>query len=327
MVEQVYENIYRIFVPLKGNPLKELNSYFIKGDERDLVIDTGFRWIECERPLMEGLAEVGSDPARRDVFITHFHSDHMGNADKACGPGGHIYMSRIDMEFLKGNIRGGDNRVQRENRFLYDGFTPELLKQLESTNPARIYALTTLDDRFIAMDAGDHLKVGDFDFEFVLTPGHTPGNSMLWDGNHKIMFTGDNVLFDITPNITAWPGMPDTLGSYLDSLRRSDEYPVELALPAHRQTGDYHERIKQLLKHHEARLAECLQVIKDYPNSHAMEIASHMTWKIRARNWDEFPTPQKWFAVGECQSHLDYLEVRGIIEKREENGHYLYTAK
>lgn len=78
MIEQVAEGIYRIGVPLPQNPLKELNSYYLPGKERDLVIDTGFHCPECEHTLFAGLAELKSDPNRRDVLLTHFHSDHSG---------------------------------------------------------------------------------------------------------------------------------------------------------------------------------------------------------------------------------------------------------
>lgn len=40
MVKQITEDIYSIGVPLSGNPLKELNSYWIRGTQRDLLIDT-----------------------------------------------------------------------------------------------------------------------------------------------------------------------------------------------------------------------------------------------------------------------------------------------
>ena len=42
-VEEVYPGIFRIPVGLPHNPLKELNSYFIPGRDRNLLIDTGFR--------------------------------------------------------------------------------------------------------------------------------------------------------------------------------------------------------------------------------------------------------------------------------------------
>ena len=51
-----------------------------------------------------------------------------------------------------------------------------------------------------------------------------------------------------------------------------------------------------------------------------------MRWSIRCRNWGDFPVTQKFFAVGEALSHLDYLEVRGLVERRSEREHDVYFA-
>ena len=47
------------------------------------------------------------------------------------------------------------------------------------------------------------------------------------------MLLGDHVLFDITPNITDWWDVPDSLGDYLRSLDKLVAYPVTLPLPGH----------------------------------------------------------------------------------------------
>ncbi len=125
------------------------------------------------------------------------------------------------------------------------------------------------------------------------------------------MFTGDHVLFDITPYITSWVGVENSLGDYMNSLRAIRSYDVKLALPGHRATGDFHARIDALLRHHAARLAECMDVVRARPGLTVYEIASFMTWKIRAVSWETFPDNQKWFAVGECMSHLDYSRRTG----------------
>ena len=62
MTECISEGLYRIPVPLPGNPLRELNSYLLRGRERSLLIDTGFRQEEGRRALFAGLAELDVDP-------------------------------------------------------------------------------------------------------------------------------------------------------------------------------------------------------------------------------------------------------------------------
>ena len=63
-----------------------------------------------------------------------------------------------------------------------------------------------------------------------------------------------------------------------------------------------------------------------WPGRTAYEIAGSMAWSIRCRSWAEFPLTQKYFAVGEALAHLDYLMVRGQVQRREEHGKWRYYA-
>lgn len=327
MVEEIERGIYRIGVPLPENPLKELNCYFVRGEERDLIIDTGFNRKECRDALLAGLEELGSNVKRRDVFLTHFHADHSGLAVECIGPQGRIYITREDDRHLNMSLSG---LLRREHgaRLLREGFPPEELAYVDTINMAFKMQMKKEDYRTgVALEDGDVLRVGEYAFRVILVPGHTPGSAMLWEENRQIMFTGDHVLFDITPNITSWPTMKDSLGAYLDSLERVKAYPVRAAYPGHRKSGDYHQRVEQLLEHHAWRLNEAMETIRKEPGLTAYEIAARMTWQIRAKSWADFPGMQKYFAVRECLSHLDHLVSRGRIIAAEENGiHHYYLA-
>ena len=325
MIEEVYRNIYRIGVVLPGNPLKELNSYFIRGTKSDLLIDTGFRRDACRQALENGLAELGSDPDRRDVLITHLHSDHSGMADLFVGPGRHIYMSDVDTRYFTW-LRSLQTPLDRHGRFLEEGFPPAMLEEVFGTNPAMTETMPGIDDRFLGLHDGDTLRVGAYMIETILVPGHTPGNTMFYIRDEQVMFTGDHVLFDITPNITNWTGFDNALGNYIDQLRRVRDIPVKLALPGHRKTGNYSERIDSILAHHERRLENAYSIIREHPGLGAYDIAGFMKWKIRAADWDSFPVIQKWFAVGECMSHLDYLMDKGRLRMEMDKGFRKYYA-
>ena len=82
----------------------------------------------------------------------------------------------------------------------------------------------------------------------------------------------------------------------------------------------------QLKEHHRLRLEEARKAVREHPGAGAYELAGYMTWKIRARNWEEFPVAQKWFAVGECMSHLDRLVAQGRVACRTEGGRNRYQA-
>ena len=322
MVDEVAKNIFRIDVELPGNPLRATNSYFIRGDEWDLLIDTGFRREECRKALAEGLRILGSRPERRNILCTHLHADHSGLSKEFRGDAGMVWMGALDIRYFT-EMRRVEHRLKTRERFLSEGFPLELLDIVYAVNPAITQALDALDDRFLPLSDGDEIRVGEYTLKTVTVPGHTPGNCMFWAEKQKIMFTGDHILFDISPNITQWYGMEDSLGSYLAGLRKAMEYPVERALPGHRAPGDYHARIRELLEHHDRRLRGTEEIVAEDPGMTAYEIAGHMKWKIRARNWEEFPVTQKWFAVGEAMSHLDYLRTRGRIRRQKDADGFL----
>ena len=329
--EEVRKNIFRIPVKLPDNPLKELNSYLIRDPERSLLIDTGFRLPVCKEELLAGLAELGEDPGEVDIFLTHLHADHSGIASDIVGDGRHIFISEADSRMLGSLPPTGSDWVEEKwvlsrARDILAGMPPELVENMVKLSPAFQFAPPG-GVRYTEVKDGEVICAGGYSLRCVLTPGHTPGHMCLWDENHRLMFCGDHVLFDITPNITPWPKVEDSLGDYLNSLRMIREYPVENALPGHRKTGDFHARIDELLKHHEVRLAEAERIIRNEPGLTAYEIAGRMRWKIYAQNWDEFPAPQKIFAVGECQSHLDYYLLRDIITREIDGQVYRYYTK
>lgn len=325
MIDEVAANIFRIGVPLPDNPLKELNSYLIRGEHENLLIDTGFRCKPCYDALAEAFRELGVSVEETDVLNTHMHADHTGLSRHFAGSRRHIYLSKTDLSVLESNLSGADFRA-RDIRYRHEGFPPDMLEKSQEGNPTIQYMVTGIDERFTGLDPGTKFRTGGYQLELLAMPGHSPGNLMFWCEAEQIMFTGDHILFDISPNITAWTHVEDSLGDYLDSLHAAKRYPVKTALPAHRKSGDYHQRIDALLEHHEKRLAETLAIVRAEPGLTAYEIAGRMQWKIRSRNWAEFPLVQKWFAVGECMAHLDYLRIRKKIVRDESGALWKYES-
>ncbi len=311
MVKEIINGIYSFEVVLPENPLKWLNCYVIKGSNggRDLLVDCGFRRQECIDSLLCGMEELELEFKNTDVLFTHLHTDHTGNADILQSLGCRLMMGEIDYkQLLKGNIPG--SWEARSKRL---GIPDEIMSDIVAHNPAIIYASKEFD--VALLKGGDVLNYGGREMECILTPGHTPGHMCLYDRKNKLMFTGDHILFDITPNIVAWMDYPDSLGLYLNSLDKIERYDVELALPSHRTVGNktIYERIEELKIHHAERLKEALIVARTMPGTSAYDMAGYIKWKISAKNWDDFPPGQKWFAVGECMAHLEHLAATGSL--------------
>ena len=317
MYTHIEDNIYTIPVPLPNNPLRQLNSYVIKGEGRNLVIDTGFKLEECRKALCDGLEELGVDMNCTDIFLTHLHSDHSGLAAELATQSSKIYISRADGELLTLSLTQGLGRVEEYRSY---GFSE---KELENfwENPSMKYRQESPFNLTYVADGGV-LTYGGRRLEVIFTPGHTPGHVCLYDRANKVMFLGDHVLFNITPNITTWPFFEDPLGHYVHSLMDISIYDVRLPLPAHRGVnGTMAERIGTIIEHHGARIREMLDILTERPGLTPYDLSGMMTWRVHGKtnSWADFPLNQKWFAVGETAAHLDYLLKRGRV-RREFDG-------
>jgi glyoxylase-like metal-dependent hydrolase (beta-lactamase superfamily II) len=326
MVHTIYPDLYRIIVALPGNPLKSLNSYVLVGADRNLLVDTGFNLPESLQDLRAGIEELGLDMGRTDIFLTHFHADHCGLVPQIASPDSLVYMSSVDRAIFDDTMDHMDaSWTFVEKLLLSEGYPSNELKRTQMLNPAKKY-LPKVKFTSVSVTDGTLLSYGDFRLECVWTPGHTPGHVCLYDRGKGIFFSGDHVLFDITPNITAWPTLPNSLQHYLSSLLKIQDYAVRLTLTGHRENdGALSERVAQLVTHHKNRLADVERILKNQSNLNGYEVASCMKWDIRAKNWAEFPPGQRWFAVGEALSHLNYLIGQGKVKKIAKGGVNTYS--
>ena len=320
MIEEVAPNIFLIPVPLPRNPLKAVNCYLIRGGERDLLVDTGMNRPECREALYGGLAALSVDLPRTDLFITHLHSDHCGLAAELAERGATPYASAEDAQIINSEEHWG---VMLEYA-ARSGFPAEALAVAQEKHPGYRYrSLGQVDFRIVA--EGDLMRAGDYAFQCILTPGHTPGQLCLYEQERKLFISADLVLDDITPNISAWSDDENPLAEYLASLDRVKDLDVELVLPGHRRLiTDCRRRIAELEDHHRERLAEVLSLLGPEPQS-SYQVASRMHWDMTYSSWDEFPIPQKWFATGEAIAHLRYLEEQGGIHRQPGDERILYT--
>lgn len=313
MPSEILKNVYRIPIILPNSPLRAVNTYLVWGNDRNLLIDTGFNHPDCKAAMLSALAQFGVDMAKTDILLTHAHADHCGLAPEIAALGTNVYVSRADLPRMVGSSRtalwAADIKAM-----LRAGFPKAKASDPRTFSTSWAMAPDPSFDCYKPIDEGDLFPCGDYVLKAIATPGHTHGQMCFWMEKEKVMFTADHVLFDITPNITAFADVEDSLGDYLESLKKIDRYDVHFALPGHRESGDFHTRIKELLSHHEKRLEECYGVVKANPGSTAYALTSKMSWNVRVKSWDAFPENQKWFAVGECLSHLQHLEKIGRIQ-------------
>ncbi len=320
MIEEIVEDLYKIEIPLPESPLKSINSYLIKSQDRNLIIDTGMNREECLNAMMSGLKELGVDIRKTDFFITHLHSDHLGLVSSLATDSSTIYFNQPDADRIKAGIFLEDLiKFARLN-----GFPENELQTISYTHPGFKYRPKE-DLDFNIVKEGDAISISGYVFRCVGTPGHSKGHMCLYEPNKKILVAGDHLLNDITPNILLMSDDWNPLKTYLESLEKVYGLDIELVLPGHRSIfRNCKERIRELEDHHQKRLDEIISILGKGEKS-AFQIASEMNWDILYDSWDLFPVPQKWFATGEAIAHLKYLEEKRMINKKMPGQKIIYS--
>ncbi len=320
MAQEIRPDLFLIEVPLPNSPLKYLNSYVIRSNDRNLIIDTGLNNKACLDAMNQGLESLGIDLARTDFFITHLHADHFGLVAQLATPTSRTFFNRPDAEIIE--AKGWwEPMLEAAAK---NGFPKnELLNALEK-HPGYKNSSDWIPHLNI-LNNGDTIDVGEYHFTCVHTPGHTMGHTCLYEAEKKLFIAGDHILIDITPNIQCWYENRNPLGDYLDSLDRVVDLDIELVLPGHRRLiNDHTTRIKELKQHHEERCREILGILNG-KGMDAYTVASRMTWDIRCDTWEDFPIAQKWFATGEAIAHLRYMEEKGDIRRQAGNDLITYA--
>ena len=246
MIEQILPDLYQIQIPLPGNPLRVLNSYFIRGKERDLLIDTGFNLDESWSAMQQALHELDVNMDYTDLFITHYHSDHIGLIGHLSTIHNTIWMSEPDANLIEANYTDNVFRTTTLNHLYHSGLLADGVPNLPEEDAVVKYASRDLVT-FSYMQQGDNINIGRYHFTCIETPGHTQGHICLYDPEKKLFISGDHLLAKITPNIGLWVFNRNPLGEYLDSLEKTYVLDIDLVLPGHRVLiTDHKKRIEEL---------------------------------------------------------------------------------
>jgi len=312
LIEQITTNIYRIEIPIPGNPLGTANSYLAKGPERNLIIDTGLDQADSRAVMKAALTQLGVDLTRTDFFITHIHPDHFGLLSNLAVETANVYLNQREMGWFDVKDRLGD--------FLdfatLNGFSDEELDSVPRTH--RVFEDSLQGSlRLHFLKDEDLIKVGDMRFRCLHTPGHTPGHFCLFESTARIFLSGDHILPAISPVlefmlVDGW----QPLTEYLASLERIHRLDIERVLPGHGNPfRDHRKRIEELRSRLEQRLTEIVTHLRSGPKT-ARRLASLIVWNNRQDFWNLLPLFEKVIVVGGTVALLAYLENDGKVRRQ-----------
>ncbi|RXZ84639.1 MBL fold metallo-hydrolase [Paenibacillaceae bacterium] len=291
--------------------LKWVNSYLIPGDGGYTLIDPGLHTpeaVQAWRAVLEQFHIKWHDIAQ--IVLTHQHPDHYGLAgwfqERTEAP---VVMSRLAHNYAR-RLWGGSRQFDQALTELFGSHgMPEQMLQEIDRHLLSFVSLVSPQPVVQYLDESDgKLVIGDAEWQTIPTPGHASGHLCFYERKERRMFCGDQVLPDITPNISLLPGDdPNPLHSFLQSLELLGSYDVELAFPGHRDPFmNFTERTVELRRHHDRRL-ERISAWLQLPLN-AFEVCIRMFGERVAENAHHLR-----FAMAETLAHLHYLHVRGSL--------------
>jgi len=327
---EIVQGVNLVKVPIPDNPLGFLNCYLVTGKDGWLMVDTGWHTPEALNTLRAGLQQLGLTFADiATIVVTHVHPDHFGLAGrlKQISPHTKLLAHHWELALIESRYIKFTDLQRRMGIMLRRHGVPDLdVPALETASmPAMEFVTITMPDE--PLYGGEILNTGVYSLEVIWTPGHSPGHICLYEPQQQLLFAGDHILPQITPNVSYHVQSGDNpLGDYIYALQKVQKLPVTKVLPAHEDVfTDLPGRIKEIIAHHGRRKEEMHYLIQDRPHT-AYQIASHITWDIAGLNWEQFPTHLQRAAVTETIAHLEHMRWEGTITRVEQAGLSLYVA-
>jgi glyoxylase-like metal-dependent hydrolase (beta-lactamase superfamily II) len=333
---QIIEGIYQLLTPFPQFTIEDAKAlrvqlqehprvtkglpyvlpYLLKAGGDTVLLDCGWNTDSAYQALEEGMKEHGSHPNDiAKLVITHVHPDHYGMAGRLKRLSGcEVVIHEKDAEVISSRYFSPKGLTNEMSGFMEENGVPKLDGSTMSQGSMNMLDRVSPVPADTEVKGGETIKVGDFDFEIIWTPGHSPGHICLFEPNRKILLTGDHVLPTITPNVsinTQTHGSP--LGDYMRSLHLLEDLDVDIVLPAHEfEIHDLTKRLKEIADHHDIRLEEMVNCV-DSGGSTAWEVAGRVKWATGTLS--DFEAHMQRAAVGETIAHLEYLFEQGRLAK------------
>ena len=307
-VNEVVEGVFELRLPI---PFEDglVNVFlFADGDEADLL-DCGMNSDESVAAIEQALAHIGAKRLRR-LVVTHIHPDHYGAAGIFAGEGlADLYIHRLEVPLVHPRYVELEHLVKEVHKYLRVNGVPADDAEVLSNSQRALSQVVKTAEPSVQLDGAEQLQMGRRNLRVEWTPGHSPGHICLYDRQEKLLFAGDHMLPELSPNIGLHPqSTPDPLHEYLDGLRRLAAYEPALILPSHgRPFTDAPARVKVLEAHHRRRLDQIVEIVGR---------GRETGWDVALELWGPRQNLyEKRLALQEALAHLQALAVDDRVRK------------
>jgi len=307
---KVADGIHELRLPIPWED-EFVNCYlFSRGAIVDLV-DCGIQSDDSIALIRRAVEAVGGPGARlRRLVITHIHPDHYGAAGVlARDHGVEVYLHRLEVPLVHPRYLELEQLIAEVGRWLRINGAPEKVANSLMNASRSLRDFVTPADPVVQLDGAETLELGQREVVVEWTPGHSPGHMSLYEPTEGLLFGGDLLLPEISPNIGLHPqSTPNPLDDFVNSMDRMVALKPSLVLPSHgRPFSHLPEHVEKLKAHHERRKVRIEGIIGEREMS-GWEVA-HELWGRREHIWDTR------MALQEGLAHLQSMAVAGRLVK------------
>ena len=207
------------------------NIFFIKGSNKDLLIDSGIGIYN----LAKYLSATGLRPDGRskplDVVLTHTHFDHSGGVHHFDDPLSKV--PTIHVHKAEAPVLLDSNNKFKTAAWITDNEVAP--KPYRGWNPRSYHVPPVTQVKEI--DEGFSFDLGNFKLDVLHLAGHTVGSLGLVDHNNGLVVTGD-VLYETDEQLIDWYVGGSNVGKMTKSVERllrllRENRHLETVLPGH----------------------------------------------------------------------------------------------
>jgi glyoxylase-like metal-dependent hydrolase (beta-lactamase superfamily II) len=321
MFLEMRHNVFRIELPIPF-PLKTTNVYFIDQSPRTLI-DTGTMTEAAFEALKKEMEAIGTSLSSIErILITHGHIDHYGMARKISKlSGARIYIHPIDY----GRIRSIIHAFGFLKTVLLRNGVPEALANgaLRFIESSQKWG-DPLEEAFFLED-GDIIRFEAMTWKTIHCPGHSPGQICFHWPEEKILFSGDHLLKEITPNpiLNVSENTPPfhypSLKDYLASVKRIETEDLTLLLPGHgEEIRDPKGLIRNIYMEYQKRMEDILASLSGGEKT-AFDIAGDL--------FPEVSPFEIFLGISEVLGHLKIMRENGTVNVREKERKDFYSLE
>lgn len=308
--------------------LDHINVWLIEEKTQYTLIDCGAGlpdvaaiWEQIEEQLFT------RKPLGR-IIVTHAHPDHIGMAGPLSRKHGTPVLMSASEYFaaraLCANLPGFDSHTLAQFMGSH-GLVND--QKADETQKARGGLFSRLVPEpplnFLRIQDGDELQIGGHTWRCLAGFGHCPEHISLICDSLNLMISGDMLLPTISTNVSVYGSEPEgnPLLSFLQSVQTMRTLPDSLTvLPSHGVPfKGLRDRCDQLLRHHDHRLSELLEAVREKGGLSARQAISVLFKR-------EMDGHQTSFAMGEAIAHLHYLWRKGVVERKAIDGVWTFSA-